>query len=182
MNRQMQMEEGVVFSERQPLKIVWLRAVLFVLLGGLVLLFGWGMFTQLVLGQTWGDKPMSDTMLVLVSVFVIGLWSALSWAILRVSLVVKVDETNLHIAVWPFVRRTVGLAQITTAEAQKIRPLLQFAGVGARLMRGGWAYIVGGDRGVMMSLTDGKKVFVGSDRPEELVAAIMEGKSKGWGA
>jgi hypothetical protein len=55
---------------------------------------------------------------------------------------------------------------------QTYRPIRDYGGWGIRYGRGGKAYNVSGNRGVMLELSDGQKLLIGSQRPEELANAI----------
>ncbi len=47
-----------------------------------------------------------------------------------------------------------------------------YGGYGIRSTREGKAYVAGGDRGVRVTLDKGEKLVVGSQRPDELAAAL----------
>ncbi len=51
------------FREVQKFRQKWLWALLL----GLLLLFGWGLYQQLVLGRPWGNHPKSDQGLLIAS-------------------------------------------------------------------------------------------------------------------
>jgi hypothetical protein len=73
----------------------------------------------------------------------------------------------------PFVRRVIALSDIERVEARKYNPLKEYGGWGIK----GWsktkmAYNVSGNRGAELTLTDGRRVMLGSQRAEELAAAI----------
>ena len=70
-------------------------------------------------------------------------------------------------------RRAIAVRQIERAEAVRYSPIGEFGGYGWRVGAGGSrAYNVAGKRGVRLSLSNGKTVMVGSQRPDELAAAI----------
>jgi hypothetical protein len=50
----------------------------------------------------------------------------------------------------------------------------QYGGRGIRRGRHGWAYTVSGNRGVKLILAGGEQFLIGSQRPEELAAAIQK--------
>jgi len=75
-------------------------------------------------------------------------------------------------ALFPLYRRRIRLADIAAARADTYAPLAEYGGWGIR----GWGRNVAlnarGDRGVRLMLTDGRRVLVGSQRAEELAAAL----------
>ena len=61
----------MVFREVQRFSQPWLWGlILLPTCLGCIGLFGWGMVQQLVLGRPWGDRPMSDVALLVVSGYV----------------------------------------------------------------------------------------------------------------
>ncbi len=88
-------------------------------------------------------------------------------------LIVEVDSTRVLIRFVPFVRREITLRSIRSHRPCTYSPIADFGGWGIRYGRGGkMAYNARGDRGVELTLEDGKVVVIGSQRPEELDAMI----------
>ena len=75
-------------------------------------------------------------------------------------------------ALFPLYRRRIQLTDIAAARADTYAPLAEYGGWGIR----GWGRNVAlnarGDRGVRLMLMDGRRVLVGSQRAEELAAAL----------
>lgn len=57
---------------------------------------------------------------------------------------------------------------------RRYRPILEYGGWGIRysFTKKGKAYNISGDKGVQLVLTNSRKLLIGSQRPDELVAAI----------
>jgi hypothetical protein len=72
----------------------------------------------------------------------------------------------------PFANRTIAPAQIARWEARTYRPIRDYGGWGVRFGPRGRAYNVSGNRGVEITLANGKRVLVGSQRADDLAAAI----------
>ena len=68
--------------------------------------------------------------------------------------------------------RRIGLDEIVRFEALRYRPILQYGGWGIRIRHRRRAYSVSGDRGVRITLTDGRTVLFGSQRAETFAEAI----------
>lgn len=84
-----------------------------------------------------------------------------------------VTRTHLRITIAPFPRKTVDLADVERCEPTTYRPLVHYGGWGWRWSPSrGWAYTMRGNRGVMVHRRGGKAFLVGSQRPEQLAAAI----------
>jgi hypothetical protein len=89
---------------------------------------------------------------------------------------VRVDDEALHIRFFPLVKRHIRLEEIARWEARTYRPLLEYGGWGIRCGWKGMAYNVSGNRGVQLELANGKRLLIGSQRPEELAEAISQAK------
>jgi hypothetical protein len=79
-----------------------------------------------------------------------------------------------------FVDRVIPLSDIIQFGARRYRPLIDFGGWGIRwsLFGKGMAYNVSGDRGVQLVLRNGSRILVGSQRAEELAAAIETARQR----
>jgi hypothetical protein len=155
-----------VFQEVQHFRQWWMWVVVLA-----VAAFMWvGFVTQIVLGQPYGSKPMPDA-LMWAFTLLFGLGLPAFFVALR--LLTEVFADRLVVGLAPFPRRTIPLADIAEAQAVTYRPLADYGGWGVRRAGSrGTAYNASGDRGVQLVLRDGRRVLVGSQRPQELVLAL----------
>lgn len=102
--------------------------------------------------------------------------AAFIWA-LRLETVVRRDA--VYSRVWPLHLsfRKFAWGDMDRHEAVTYRPIRDYGGWGIRLGKEGWAYNMYGKRGVLLHLRSGKTQLIGSQRPEELAAAITRAKS-----
>jgi hypothetical protein len=120
--------------------------------------------------------PDSWTFEVPVAVSVVGLFLP---AILMVGLLRMTTEvTPTHVRVYfgwvPTYRRAVEVTAIQRLEVVTYRPIADYGGWGIRSGRDGERVLnARGNRGVRLDLTDGTRLLIGSQRPEEL-ARILE--------
>ncbi len=89
-------------------------------------------------------------------------------------LTVLVQETRIvmHLGTVRLVRRMVPLDSIVSLESVRYRPLLEFGGWGVRGAGKKKAWTARGDRAVVVGLDEDRKLYVGSDHPQRLEAAI----------
>jgi hypothetical protein len=156
----------VHFREVQQFRQSWLWAPLLGVMASLC----YGLYRQFWLRQPFGDHPMSDVTLLLISSLFFFL---IAWFYL-VKLVTEVHDQEIRARfnfIW-FAKR-IPFNEIRSVEAVTYRPLRDYGGWGIRLGREGWAYNVSGNRGVRFHYKDGKKFLIGSQRPEELEQAIQ---------
>ena len=158
-----------VYREEQRFQQWWLW-----LLVGVLTAVGWWLFIQqIILKHPFGENPLPDVGAWIVWAL-IGL--GLPWLLWGIRMVTAVDESAVVILYRPFVRRVIPLASIREASLRVYSPIREYGGWGVK----GWsrrnmAYNVSGNRGVQLVLEDGRKVMIGSQRPDELIHAIQEG-------
>jgi len=167
--------EYYTFREIQHFRQKWLQFVMLAVSLGMVLLFGYGMVEQLIFGRPWGNKPMSDIALAIVGPLMILLGVGLLWLFRIMRLITEVRKDGVYINFVPLLRDTILFGDIVECKARSYRPIREYGGWGIRRGRGGKAYNVSGNRGVQLTLKNGKGVLIGSQRPEELARAIRKG-------
>lgn len=155
-----------IYRETQRTFEWWVYALV-----AIIPIVSWVLFVgQIVLKQPLGSSPASDTV-VLVTWAIGGL--VFPAFMMGMRLVAEVWPHELRIRWIPIWKRTVAIDQIVSAEPVVYRPLLDCGGWGIRLSRQyGWAYTMSGREGVVVALSDGKKLLVGSKKPAELAAMI----------
>lgn len=166
------------FRETQRFRQPWLWCLILGSAGLMFWIFGHGMVRQLILGQPWGDQPMSDTGLVVTSILTFALSLGLIWLFLTMALDVEVRSDALQIHFKFLRRRTVDYGDIVRVEAVQYRPVVHYGGWGIRRGRQGWAYNVSGNRGVRLDFANGQHLLIGSQRPLELAAAIEKERGR----
>jgi hypothetical protein len=170
--------EHLYFEEEQRFRQPWIWAI--VLLSSVLSLvvFGYALVQQLGFNKPFGDRPTSDTSLIITATFISVLAVGSPLLLYKMRLVTKVDSSHLHILFSPLRRRDIPLSDFTHWEARTYNPIRDYGGWGIKLGRRGWAYNVSGNRGVELRLANGKGLLVGSQRSEELAAAITLVKSE----
>jgi hypothetical protein len=134
--------------------------------------FGYAMMQQLLLRRPWGDRPMSNEGLMVLGPIMMLMGVATLYLFHKMALVVEVREDGLHCSFVPFMRRTIAFGNIKRCEVRSYNPLKEYGGWGVRFGRSGKAYNVSGNRGVQLELSSGERLLLGSQRPEELAAAM----------
>ena len=158
------------FREEQVFRQWWI----WLLIGLVAALQWWGFVQQIVLGQPWGDNPAPDWMMVLLWLL-IGIGLPLFFVYLK--LVITVTDEAIVIHYRPLTRRTIQIADVAHVEARTYSPLREYGGWGIRGLGSKKAYNVSGDRGVELTLEDGRKVLIGSQRADALADAIAAARS-----
>lgn len=167
------------YVEKQRFRQWWLLLIVAFIVLVTVVPVGRGLYQQLVTGQPWGNKPLSDAALVGVGVFALGIPLFLAWLLLGAKLVTTVGDATLHVGLWPIHRKPkeVDLLRVTKVEACTYRPLRDYGGWGVRRGRKGVAYNVSGDRGVRLHFAE-DEILIGSQHAEELAEAIEAARKR----
>jgi hypothetical protein len=167
MNEHVTTPASVYFREVQRFGQLWVW-----LLVGLVAGVAWyGAIVQLIYKKPFGDNPAPDSLMVIIwAVFGIG-FPALFYSI---RLVTEVRSDGVHVRFAPLHRSFQFFSRdtITKCEAVTYRPLRDYGGYGIRYNAQGKAYNVSGNRGVRLSLEEGKAVMIGSQKSEQLASAV----------
>ncbi len=164
----MSSSEGFCFyREVQRFRQPWL----WLLIAGIFGVTVWGFVQQIILGKPFGQNPAPDTVMMIIA-FIFGL--AFPVLFLVANLTTEVRSDGLYVRFFPFHLsfHRIPAERLVKHEVQTYRPIRDYGGWGIRYGRGGKAYNVSGDRGVMLELSDGQRLLIGSQKPEDLASAI----------
>ena len=166
MNRESQPPPA--FHEQQRFQQVW---IWFLVLGIAVLIW-YSAIQQIILRRPFGSRPAPDTLLI---IFWLLFGIGLPVLIFTARLITEVRSDGIYVRFFPFhfSYRKIALEELGSFEVRKYNALREYGGWGIRYGPQGKAYNVGGNRGVQLVLTDGKRILIGSQRPEEFLTALQ---------
>lgn len=148
----------IEFKEEQKFTQWWLWLILI----GIGILPIFGMYKQLIIGEKFGDKPMSDFGLIIFAVFVFGL-IAMFW---MMRLKTEIDQNEIRMSFFPFIKKRVTWDEIKSAEIVNYGFV---GGWGIRLWtKYGTVYNTKGNKGLAIELLSGKKFLIGTQKETEL--------------
>jgi hypothetical protein len=150
-----------VFTESQKFKGKLMYFV-FVLLGGILALFIYADFQQLVLGKPFGEKHASNITLLLVTMFMLFLL----FTLIATTLETSVTNKGVSFCWKPFQKNPKQYDWSDIANAEIIH--YGFVGYGLRITSYGLVYTAGGNTGLKLELKSGRKIIIGTQKPEEL--------------
>ena len=120
----------------------------------------------------WRDRPLVAGLGLGIAVG-FGLPLLLVVGVLRMTTEVTPTDVRVWFGWVPTYRRVVPIAAIRRVEVVSYRPIPDYGGWGIRPGRDGERVLnARGNRGVRLDLTDGSRLLIGSQRPEELALAI----------
>ena len=127
---------------------------------------------QLIIGEKFGDKPMSDFGLIIFCLFIFGL-IIMFWFM---RLKTEIDQNEVRMSFLPFVKKRVNWKEIKNIEIVNYGFI---GGWGIRLWtKYGTVYNTKGNKGLAIELLSGKKFLIGTQKETEL-NKIVENKAVG---
>ncbi len=149
---------NIQFKEEQKFTQWWL----WILLIGIGILPIYGIYKQLILGEPYGDKPMSNVGLIILAVFIFALLAMFYFMRLKT----EIDKYEIRMHFFPFVKKRINWTAIKSAE---IIIYGFVGGWGIRLWtKYGTIYNVKGNIGLAIELLNGKKLLIGTQKEVEL--------------
>ncbi len=85
-----------------------------------------------------------------------------------------ITEDGIEVRFWPFGRRRIFKSEVKKAVVRKYMPLKEYGGWGYRIGPHGKAYNMQGNHGLQLEFQDGERLLIGTQRPEELQAFLVE--------
>jgi hypothetical protein len=163
------MEKPILFSERQRFRQWWLWVILF----GVNALFLYGVFQQLVRKHPFGDDPISDAGLLIIS----GLVLAGSGLLACSTMETRIQADGIYIKFFPFhwSFRHYPWPSISRAFIRQYSAIADYGGWGIRfgIFGKGKAFNVSGNKGLQLEFDDKRKLLIGTRRPEELQETLI---------
>ena len=162
------MENVILFSEKQKFNQWWLWVILLVI-NGVTLL---AVYNQLIGGQAFGDKPMSNTGLLFTAVTHIFV----TMLLLTIRLDTLIKKDGIYIRFFPFhwSFKKFPWNRIAKCYVRKYSPIIEYGGWGMKMRLFGKvkAWNISGDKGLQLEFTNQKRLLIGTKQPEALAAAL----------
>ena len=164
------MDNEVLFSERQEFKQWWVWLILLGING----LFLFGVFKQVIGGEKFGNKPMSDTGLLIVT----GLTFILTFLFINLHLDTIIKRDGIYVRYFPFHIKFKYYAwnTLTKSFVRQYSALTEYGGWGLRLglLRKGTAFNVSGNKGLQLEFKSNKKLLIGTNKADELTETLAK--------
>ena len=122
------------------------------------------------------QSSISTVLIVLEAIFVIGILVL----ILSIKLNLQVRDDGIYLQFYPFhfSFRKIPLENLNRYYKCNYHPIRRYGGWGIRYSSEGKAYTITGNQGVQLELTSGKRILIGSQKPDEFVKAIELARQK----
>jgi hypothetical protein len=147
--------------------------------GGLVPvgMFGYGLWQQVILKHPFGGNPMSNTGIIIAFGGVVLLFLLLVGLFGSVKLNTLIDEFGVAYRFIPFQIkfRKIAWTEIESCEVVKYDPMRDYGGWGIRVGKKGKAYNISGDKGLQLTLKNGKHFLLGTQKEQTLKDFLTNG-------
>lgn len=164
------------FYEVQKFRQAWIW-ILMISLGLMTIgLFGYGCYKQIILGEKFGNHPMTDTGLMIAFTLVVVVISFLFFLLVFAKLTTQIDNRGINYKFYPFHHRfhSIGWDVVDHCNVVAYQPVKEFGGWGFRYFKNKRAYNVAGDKGLQLILKNGKKLLIGTQKGSELSSFLNQ--------
>jgi|SRR5690606_1044828 len=162
------MKHKPLFQETQRFTQWWIWVILI----AINIPFWIGIYIQIIKGEPFGDKPMSDVGLIIITIFMI-LFNLLFFGF---NLKTQITHNKIYFKFFPFhiKEREYLISDIQEMKVVKYNPIGDYGGWGIRGFGSNKAFNVKGNMGLRILFKDGTKRLLGTQKSEELEKTIKE--------
>jgi len=156
------------FEEKQKFTQIWIILLLVIP----ILITVWGFIQQVIMGIPFGNNPAPDWAFILIFAFI----GALTGLFLSMNLQTSIDKTGIQYRFFPFQTKTklISWDEVDKVYVRKYRPIAEYSGWGIRYGKNGKALNTSGNKGMQIILSNGKKLLIGTQRPDELQQVLFQ--------
>lgn len=166
----------ILFTEEQRMNILWVKVLMGVIWLGIFVLFGFAFYNQIALGKPFGDKPVSNIGLISIFAVIVLQMGGVTLLLYFTRLILEIREDGIYYRYPPFMNRfkRVDPMQIKEYSVIRYQPLKDFGGWGIKTgsRKFGRGYTISGNMGLFIVFNDGKKVLIGTQRPDAMKKAM----------
>jgi hypothetical protein len=163
------MKEQQRFSEIQKFRQWWL----WFSLAGIKCLMGFFIVTQVLFGKPFGSSVAENAALLIGFLFML----VLSFLFFIMKLETRITDTGISVRFYPLQLkfRHYNWEDIELAYIRNYSPLAEYGGWGIRysLSGQGKALNVSGRTGLQLVFKDGRKLLIGTSKPEDLTQVLL---------
>jgi hypothetical protein len=168
------MNSELTFNEEQKFGKKFIVLLIILISSFAIGILVWGVIQQLVLGHPFGNHPMSDNGLIISNIFISIFILLMDWLLLNVKMETTINNEGIWYRFYPFLvkKRFINWNDIDKAYLRDYKPIIEYGGWGIRFGFSGRAYNIRGNHGLQLVFRDGKKLLLGTQKPEELESLL----------
>ena len=134
---------------------------------------------QVLLRKPLGKEPVSD-IIVIIFWLIFGIGFPVLFFSTKLIIEVRADALYIRFFPFHFTFERYPYERIKKFKVVTYHPIKEYGGWGIRYGKHGKAYNIRGNRGVKIEFIDGKRLLIGSQKPEEFVSSLeaVSGKER----
>lgn len=164
------MDKKVLFQEQQRFNQWWIWLIII----GINILPFYGIYQQIIMGQTFGTKPMSNAGWLIFAAFML----LVTLFMLSFRLVTLIKTDGIYVRFYPIQTsmKFYKWDEISKLYVRKYKPIREFGGWGLRygFFGKGRALNVSGNNGLQIEFTNGNKLLIGTQKPEAIKEVLYK--------
>ncbi len=121
--------------------------------------------------QYFADEFLSGMVLLIGGIIIFAVGVGFLWLLYAEKLTIEVRTDGLYIRYYPF-QLSFRKIPLDKLKSHKVRNDIMGLGIGYPFRGRGKVYNISGNRGLQLDFVDGKRLLIGSQKPEELANAI----------
>jgi len=162
-----------IFTEVQRFRQWWVCLLILFVAG----IAWYGAVQQIVLKKPFGNNPAPDPVMIMIWV-IFGVLFPIFFYSLKLATDVRNDGLYVRFFPLQFHSHKISYIEIKTYEIRTYSALKEYGGYGIRYGKNGKAYNISGNRGVQFEFLDGKRLLIGTQKPEEFIQALDTASGK----
>jgi len=115
---------------------------------------------------------LSRVISLVIIIIIISIGFGFIWLFYRMYLLTVIKEDGIQIKFFPFTDFIIPFNKIKDYNIKEYRPIIDYGGWGIRWNKSGKAYTVSGKIGLQIELSNGKKILVGTQKPDALLQSV----------
>jgi hypothetical protein len=161
-----------LFTEKQRFKHRWLCLILL----GPAVLAGYGVITQVVFGNQFGNKPSNNLELLLVSGLTLLITISITFLIISLSLETLISKDGIYVKFFPFhfSFRYYPWEHVHKSYVRQYKPIQEYGGWGLRGLGKNKAFSVSGNQGLQLELEENRRLLIGTKKPNEIIETLRK--------
>ena len=164
------MKQSLLFHEQQRFNQWWIWLIVI----GINVLPFYGIYQQIILGQTFGTRPMSNAGLLLFAAFMLFI----SFFMFSFRLVTLIKQDGMYVRFYPIQTKMkfYNWRDINKLYIRKYKPLMEYGGWGLRygFFGKGRALNVSGNIGLQIEFNNGKKLLIGTNKSNVMKDVLIK--------
>jgi hypothetical protein len=166
----------LIFSEQQRFRqTVWIWLIILPVTIGTSLLMMYGFYQQIIVGEPWGNKPMSNGALIAVTTGVVLTEMLVIWLVLSMRIDIEITGREFRYKFFPYFLawKTINATEI---ESYDVKNYALWDGTGLGYRKDPWSktvrMIVQASYVITLKVKDGRTIIMSTKNKEELERAM----------